>query len=91
MTNRKTAKTLEAVPCGFGTSPWPTVNTNSAPDHKRRRELGHIDLTSNHRTSHDVLHFEGIFTDVFDADITNSGDWHLKENHLILQRRMQTR
>ena len=79
------SKPWEAVPFGFGDISLANGKYETlAPDHKRRRELGHIDLTSNHRTSHDVLlTLNGIFTDVFDDRHHKlPGDWHAKEQPL---------
>ena len=48
------------------------------------RKYGHIDLTSNHRTSHDLLHtLNKIFNDVFDnRHHSLPGDYHAKPQPL---------
>ena len=49
-----------------------------------RRLLGHIDLTSNHRTLHNIMRtMNGIFDDVFDSrHYTLPGDWHAEAQEL---------
>lgn len=49
-----------------------------------RRILGHIDLTSNHRTLHNLMRtMNGIFDDVFDSrHYTLPGDWHAEAQEL---------
>jgi ATP-dependent exoDNAse (exonuclease V) beta subunit len=49
-----------------------------------RRLLGHIDLTSNHRTLHNIMRtMNGIFNDVFDGrHYTLPGDWHAEAQEL---------
>lgn len=48
------------------------------------RNLGHIDLTSNHRTLHNLmLTMNGIFSDVFDSrHHILPGDWHARAQDL---------
>ena len=48
------------------------------------RNLGHIDLTSNHRTLHNLMEtMNGIFNDVFDTrHHILPGDWHAKAQDL---------
>ncbi len=48
------------------------------------RNLGHIDLTSNHRTLHNLMDtMNGIFKDVFDSrHHILPGDWHAKAQDL---------
>ncbi len=48
------------------------------------RNLGHIDLTSNHRTLHNLMEtMNGIFKDVFDSrHHILPGDWHAKAQDL---------
>ena len=49
-----------------------------------RRILGHIDLTSNHRTLHNLMRtMNGIFDDVFDKrHYILPGDWHAEAQEL---------
>ena len=54
-------------------------------ERKERRRLGHIDLTSNHRTAHTLLKtLNGIFEDVFDSRHHSlPGDWHAQAQNLL--------
>jgi superfamily I DNA/RNA helicase len=51
---------------------------------KERRILGHIDLTSNHRTLHNLVRtMNGMFDDVFDSrHYVLPGDWHAEPQQL---------
>ena len=55
-----------------------------SPERLKRRILGHIDLTSNHRTLHNLMRtMNGIFDDVFDGrHYTLPGDWHAEAQEL---------
>jgi superfamily I DNA/RNA helicase len=58
-------------------------------DRKESRRLGHIDLTSNHRTAHDLLRtLNQMFTDVFDQRHQSlPGDWHAEAQSLIANKK----
>ena len=51
---------------------------------RERRLLGHIDLTSNHRTLHNLVRtMNGMFDDVFDSrHYVLPGDWHAEPQQL---------
>ena len=51
---------------------------------RERRILGHIDLTSNHRTLHNLVRtMNGMFDDVFDSrHYVLPGDWHAEPQQL---------
>ena len=73
------------IPVGFEDSPKNLKQY--VPVSKERlnnRNLGHIDLTSNHRTLHNLMEtMNGIFTDVFDTrHHILPGDWHAKAQDL---------
>ena len=55
-----------------------------SPERIKRRLLGHIDLTSNHRTLHNLMStMNGIFEDVFSKrHHVLPGDWHAKSQNL---------
>tara|TARA_B100001564_G_scaffold309186_1_gene280111 strand:+ start:42 stop:5015 length:4974 start_codon:yes stop_codon:yes gene_type:complete len=55
-----------------------------SPERLNRRIHGHIDLTSNHRTLHNLMRtMNGIFDDVFDSrHYTLPGDWHAEAQEL---------
>ena len=51
---------------------------------RERRQLGHIDLTSNHRSLHNLMRtMNGMFDDVFDSrHYVLPGDWHAEPQQL---------
>jgi hypothetical protein len=53
-------------------------------ERKNRRALGHIDLTSNHRTLSNLMDtMNGLFSDVFDSrHYLLPGDWHAEHQRL---------
>lgn len=53
-------------------------------EHKHRRSLGHVDLTSNHRTLPNLMDMmNGMFQDVFSPrHHLLPGDWHAEHQHL---------
>jgi superfamily I DNA/RNA helicase len=53
-------------------------------ERRERRLLGHIDLTSNHRTLHNLMRtMNGMFDDVFDErHYVLPGDWHAESQSL---------
>ena len=53
-------------------------------ERRARRLLGHIDLTSNHRTLHNLMRtMNGLFDDVFDErHYVLPGDWHAESQSL---------
>ena len=63
-----------------GTKTYVQVST----ERLNRRILGHIDLTSNHRTLHNLMRtMNGVFDDVFDSrHYTLPGDWHAEAQEL---------
>jgi len=58
-------------------------------ERQNRRLLGHIDLTSNHRTLHNLMRtMNGIFDDVFDnRHYVLPGDWHAESQPLRSSRK----
>ena len=79
--------------------PWNHVeiyaDENGVPvseEHKESRRLGHIDLTSNHRTEHNLLRtLNGLFNDVFDPRHHKlPGDWHAKPQELLPKKQEST-
>lgn len=58
-------------------------------ERKESRRLGHIDLTSNHRTAHDLLRtLNQMFIDVFDQRHQSlPGDWHAEAQSLIANKK----
>jgi len=54
------------------------------PERKSQRQEGHIDLTSNYRTLHNLVHtLNGVFEDVFDErHHALPGNWHAKPQAL---------
>ena len=59
-------------------------STPIPPKRELQRQEGHIDLTSNYRTLHNLVHtLNGIFRDVFaDRHHALPGDWHAKSQDL---------
>ena len=58
-------------------------------ERQESRRLGHIDLTSNHRTAHDLLRtLNQMFIDVFDQRHQSlPGDWHAEAQSLIANKK----
>ena len=79
------SKPWEHVPVEFEDSSGDTKKyVQISPERVKRRLLGHIDLTSNHRTLHNLmLTMNGIFEDVFASrHYVLPGDWHAKSQNL---------
>ena len=79
------SKPWQHISAEFEDSPKGSKNyTQVSKQRLENRNLGHIDLTSNHRTLHNLMEtMNGIFKDVFDSrHHILPGDWHAKAQDL---------